>query len=209
MILGVGDCNMRGAEKFRGETYLELIQKELKEKVLNFGVTMSTTREGKIISKKFKAEVVIVAYGLVDSWKTFKYAPYVLYYPDNLFRKVARKVVKKYKKTARRLGLNQLLGEKFVVPPKEYEENLYSILQNSKKALLLETPPHHRQTFRNPNIQLYNSLLKKVTQNRKNTHLIELYDLFLEDITLYLDDIHFNQKGHDLIAEKILRELKG
>ncbi len=205
MILGLGDCNMKGAERFEGENYLKLVAKELKEELVDFGVTMSTTREGKIISRNYSPDILVVAYGLVDSWKTFKYSPYVLYYPNNFARKVARKVVKKYKKMARKTGLNKKLGEKFVVPPSEYEENLKKIIQQAKKVFLIETPPHHRQTFRNSNILLYNSILKKIASKEPKVQLIEIYDTFLKDRSLYLDDIHFNQKGHSLIAQEILK----
>jgi len=28
-------------------------------------------------------KIILVQYGLVKSWKTFKYSPYIFYYPEN------------------------------------------------------------------------------------------------------------------------------
>ena len=210
MILGLGDCNMGGAENFRGKTYVQLVGEELGDEAINRGITMSTTREGLILLSEYQSQnpsILILAYGLVDSWKTFRYAPYVLYYPDNPLRKIARKAVKKYKKMARKWGLNDRLGQKYVVEPEEYRHNLTRMIQGSDRVFLIETPPHRRQTFRNPDIQKYNAILKELSQKFDNAKLIEIYDDFLSDKDLYLDDIHMSQKGYDLVAKKILESL--
>ncbi|MRI58350.1 MAG: hypothetical protein C6H99_02470 [Epsilonproteobacteria bacterium] len=208
MIVGLGDCNMSGAERFEGKTYMELLSQALGEKTINRGITMTTTREGLIILDEYESpSLLIVAYGLVDSWKTFKYAPYVLYYPDNFFRKVARKMVKKYKKLARKWGLNERLGQKYVVSPEEYRANIVEMIQKSPKTLLIETPPHRRQTFRNPDIRRYNAILQELSRRFDNVELIEIYDDFAKDRELYFDDIHMSQKGYELVAKKILEKL--
>ncbi len=207
MILGIGDCNMAGAERFEGKTYMELVGEALGEESINRGITMSTTREGLILLQEYEPSLLIVAYGLVDSWKTFKYAPYVLYYPDNPLRKFARKAVKKYKKLARKWGLNELLGQKYVVEPKEYRANIVAMIQKAPKTILIETPPHRRQTFRNVDIQKYNAILKDISREFESVELVEIYDAFAEDATLYLDDIHMSQKGYELVAQKILEKL--
>ncbi len=210
MILALGDCNVVGAKFYTGKTYIDIVSQKLGEKFLNCGITMSTTREGKILFEEHKnknPDIVIVAYGLVDSWKTFKYAPYVLYYPDNFLRKFARKLVKKYKKIARKLGLNELLGQKYVVSPEEYRENLQKIIDESKQVILIETPPHLVETFRNPDIVYYNSILAQLANVNPNTKLIDLYEDFKKDSSMYLDEIHFNEKGYELIAKKILEAL--
>ncbi len=210
MILALGDCNIVGANAFLGQNYVSLVAKELGVEAKNCGITMSTTREGRILFEEhsaLKPSLVIVAYGLVDSWRTFKYAPYVLYYPDNPLRKIARKLVKKYKKIARSLGLNEKLGQKFVVPPKEYVAHLSYIAQNSQRVLLVQTPPHLVETFRNPDIRFYNDLLDKVAKEYSNVEVVKIYEDFAKNSGLYLDEIHFNQKGYDLIAKRILEKL--
>ena len=210
MILALGDCNIIGADRYKGKNYIDIISKKLQIDAINCGITMSTTREGVILfneKKKQDIDIVIVAYGLVDSWKTFKYAPYVLYYPDNFFRKLARKLVKKYKKIARQTGLNEMLGQKYVVPPAEYEQNITNIISQSKKTILIETPPHLTETFRNPDIQYYNSLLKSIAKQHRNCEIVEMYEDFLEDRSLYFDEIHMNERGYELVAKKLLEKV--
>ncbi|BCD67521.1 hypothetical protein NitYY0918_C0416 [Nitratiruptor sp. YY09-18] len=201
---------MRGANSFKGQTYIDLIAQELQAEAINCGITMSTTREGLILFNKYKSikpDFVIIAYGLVDSWKTFKYAPYVLYYPDNILRKIARKFVKKYKKIARKLGLNEILGQKYVVPPKEYKKNLQKIIEQAKEVILIETPPHLSQLFRNRDIQLYNTILDELSQENDNCKVVKIYDDFEKNKAFYLDNTHFNQDGYNYIAKKILEVL--
>ena len=62
---------------------------------------MSTIREGTKYFRRYVSDetsILCIQYGLVDAWRSFRYAPYVLYYPDNPARRVARKLVKKFKK---------------------------------------------------------------------------------------------------------------
>ncbi|BCD62717.1 hypothetical protein NitYY0826_C1600 [Nitratiruptor sp. YY08-26] len=210
MILALGDCNIVGANSYAGKNYIDIVAEHLQTKAKNCGITMSTTREGVILfheCSSYNTSLVIVAYGLVDSWRTFKYAPYVLYYPDNFLRKFARKVVKKYKKLARSLGLNEKLGQKFVVPPQEYMQNLSFIAAKSKRVLFIETPPHLTETFRNPDIKYYNQLMAKVAAQYPHADVVRIYEDFAKDSSLYLDEIHFNQKGYELVAHKILEQL--
>jgi len=197
---------MGGANRYRGETYIDIVGEELGLPVRNRAITMSTTREGRIIfNEEREADLVIVAFGLVDSWRTFKYAPYVLYYPDTLWRRIGRKIVKKYKKSARSLGLNRLLGEKFVVPPEEYRENLASIAERGIRTIFIETPPHRRERFRNPDIARYNKIMEEVAQRYRNADLVKLFDSIQPHH--YLDAIHLNQEGYRFVAQKILELL--
>ncbi len=206
MILGLGDCNMGGAERYEGKRYLDIVGEVLGKDVKNRAITMSTTREGRIIfDEEQNRELVIVAYGLVDSWRTFKYAPYVLYYPDNPLRKLGRKIVKKYKKIARNLGLNERFGQKYVVPPKEFVKHLEYMATRSKRILFVETPPHLTETFRNPDIQKYNELMQEVAKRFSHADVVKLYGEVRKEH--YLDEIHFNQKGYELVASKILELL--
>ena len=126
-ILALGDCNTLGIKNLKENAYPEMFAKALGKTVYNCGFTMSTTYEMLNFFEDYKEkgkEIILIQYGLVDSWKTFKYAPYVLYYPDNFMRKIFRKIVKKYKKTAKKTGLNRLLGVSNVVDLDTYEKNL-------------------------------------------------------------------------------------
>ncbi|BAF70547.1 SGNH/GDSL hydrolase family protein [Nitratiruptor sp. SB155-2] len=210
MILALGDCNVKGADKYNGLTYADIVARKLNQPLINAGITMSTVREGKILFdtyKNKKPNIILFGYGLVDSWKTFRYAPYVLYYPDNFLRKIARKIVKKYKKIARQFGLNKLFGQKYVVPPEEYENTIRQIIQESPKIILIETPPHRTEQFRNPDIKKYNQVLRKLANEYEQCEYIAIYDIFEKNPNLYFDEIHFNEKGYRLIAEKILEKI--
>ena len=126
-ILAVGDCNTLGAGEFRNNGYPERVGELLGVSVKNCGYTMSTTREGVYLLEdnlEEQHDCVIIQFGLVDSYATFRYSPYVLYFPDNPLRKQLRSLVKKYKKICRRRGLNEKFGEVPVVPAAEYERNL-------------------------------------------------------------------------------------
>ncbi len=210
MILGLGDCNMLGADKFDSKSYIGLVEKTSNKKVINCAHTMTTSREGLLYfrdnyEKNF--ELVVVAYGLVDAWKTFKYAPYVLYYPDNFFRKFGRKIVKKYKKISKRFGLNELLGTKNVVSLDEYKKNIEFIVKNSRRVLLIETAPRLDFLELNRDIKKYNSILSDIALEYKHVEIVEIYKDFEANKALYFDSVHFNESGHLLVAKKIADKL--
>ncbi len=102
----------------------------------------------------------------MDSWLTFTFAPYVLYYPDNPLRKLSRKIVKNWKKVCRNSGLNRLLGTALVTEPELFTQVLSEIAATCSYhtcIVLIETVPNHDHS-RNPYIQRYNKLLRTVVQ---------------------------------------------
>ena len=207
-ILALGDCNTLGIEKSRGNTYVEKFAAALQKSVQNCGYTMSTTREMRYFFQDFyqeETEIILIQYGLVASWKTFKYAPYVLYYPENRQRKILRKIVKKYKKTAKKIGLNEWLGVANVVPAEEYEKNITDIIRHAGTALivLIDTVPN-LDISRNPEIRHYNEILSKLSQKYDNVMHIAVYDDFVDKPEYYLDATHINDAGYELIVGKIL-----
>jgi len=177
--------------------------------VINCSCTMATTREGLLLVKKnFTKEIshLLVQFGLVDSYKTFKYSPYVLYFPDNFIRKQLRSLVKKYKKFCRNSGLNKRIGEINVVSIDEYEKNLQEIVDFAKRTriFLIDTIPHKNQE-RNPDIQRYNAILSKIAQKYPNCTKIDLYTHFNENLEhYYLDETHCNAKGYEYIVRQII-----
>lgn len=207
-ILALGDCNIYGDVYFKGNAYPERFAKLIDKSLKNAGYTMSTTREMQYFFKDFYSkdtEIIFIQYGLVDSWVTFKYAPYVLYYPDYALRKIYRKIVKKYKKIAKSLKLYDLLGSHNVVGIEEYEKNIENILQSAtdKKIILIDTVPS-LQLFRNSAIQKYNHILTELTKKYDNCYKLDLYDEFLEHLdTYYIDDTHINDLGYDVITKKL------
>ena len=207
-ILALGDCNTLGVKYLEGNAYPEMLAKTLKKTVKNCGFTMSTTHEMLYFfenSKEKEKEIVLIQYGLVDSWKTFKYAPYVLYYPDNKVRKVFRKIVKKYKKIAKKIGLNKLLGVSNVVALDEYENNIKTVLQKTRKSavFLIDTIPN-LEISRNSEIVRYNQVLFHLSKQYDHVHYVKVYDDFLDRPEYYLDNTHMNEKGYERITQKIL-----
>ena len=210
-ILALGDCNTMGIEECYNNAYPELVAKELQADVVNLGHTMATTREGIELFNEVKDQyfdIVLISFGLTDSWKTFKHAPYVLYYPDNFWRKFLRKIVKKFKKIGKRLNFIKLVGEESVVPKNEYIENIEYIITHSNDAtvFLLDTLPKYEE-YRNISIKEYNLLLNTLTQF-KNVTIIKLYDYFDQHRDFFLDKTHLKKEGYRYISEKIINEYK-
>ena len=207
-ILALGDCNTLGIKHLKGDAYPERFAKVLEASLVNCGYTMSTTNEMLHFFCDFKeedTEIILIQYGLVDSWKTFKYAPYVLYYPENRWRKLLRKIVKKYKKTAKSLGLNRLLGVSNVVGLEAYKNNIESVIKQSLKCkiFLISTIPN-RDTSRNSEIMRYNEVLLALSQQYEDVYFIDVYKDFLDHPEYYLDRTHMNEKGYEMISETII-----
>lgn len=206
--LFLGDCNTLGTPAIEGQAYPEVLEDLIGIKTLNCGHTMSTIREGSAYFRDFydsTTTLVCIQYGLVDSWHTFKYSPYALYYPDSPKRKFARKLIKKYKKWTKKLGLNRLLGTRNVVPIEEYEARITAIIKAMalRPVILIETIPN-KDTSRNPEIQRYNCALAKLAKKHDNCHLLSLYDDFhSEQKDLYCDPTHLSFEGHQYVAKKL------
>ncbi len=208
-ILAIGDCNTLGVADCSGNSYPERLGKLLGMEVDNCACTMATTREGVLLLKKYLTDDVcylFIQFGLVDSYKTFKYSPYILYFPDNFFRKQVRSLVKKYKKICRNTGLNKRIGETNVVGIEEYEQNLQFMVSQaqSAKVFLLDTVPHKHQE-RNPEIVRYNEILSKIAKSASNCVKIELYEHFYNNLSCYYyDETHCNGRGYDHIVQQIM-----
>ena len=207
-ILALGDCNTLGTKYLVGNAYPERFAMALNKTVDNCGFTMSTSNEMLHFFQDFKekkTEIILIQYGLVDSWKTFKYAPYVLYYPDSNIRKLCRKIVKKYKKIAKRIGLNILLGVSNVVALEAYRNNIESVIQKSKDCtiFLISTIPN-LDTSRNSEIVRYNEVLSKLSEKYEYVYYVEVYKDFLNHPEYYLDKTHMNEAGYEIITQKIL-----
>ncbi len=212
ILLSLGDCNTLGISNCVNNSYPEKLSKKLHLKCINSGFTMSTTCEMKYLFEKYNSEevsIVTIQYGLVDSWRTFRYSPYVLYYPDNFLRKVFRKIVKKYKKIATKVGLDKLFGIKYVVSPNLYKDNLISIIEQTDKPILLIDTVPHTQMFRNKHIVKYNAILEQLSYDYDNCYYVKIYDDFLINIKDYLmdDGTHINNDGYKLILDKIMEKV--
>jgi lysophospholipase L1-like esterase len=207
-ILALGDCNTSGDIKFKDHAYVERFAKSLDKTFINAGYTMATTREMYYLFQEFytnDTEIVLIQYGLVDSWKTFKYSPYVLYYPDNKLRKIFRKIIKKYKKLARKWGLNDRFGSKNVVSLQEYRVNIENLIHRvGSQVILIDTIPN-KDLSRNDEIQKYNLVLDELSKIHSNCYKLDIYDDFLNNFEeYYLDNTHMNDVGYDFVTDKLL-----
>lgn len=213
-IVAYGDCNTRGINEHYGRAYPELLAEALGARVTNLGHTMSTTRELVQYARAFPPaayDLVLVQYGLVDSWLTFRYAPYALYYPDTRWRKLWRKVVKKLKKWGRPLRLKALLGAVNVVPEQEYLANIAGVLGElaSRPVVLLATPPNLDEP-RNPLIRQYNAALARLAASFPQVILVDPYAALdaQREAVFDADGTHLNARGHALVAAMIHEALR-
>ena len=207
-ILALGDCNTLGVDHLKENSYPERFANAIGQTVDNCGFTMSTTNEMLYLYDDYKkndTEIILIQYGLVDSWKTFQYAPYVLYYPDNAIRKIFRKIVKKYKKVAKNIGLNRLLGVSNVVDIQSYQKHIELVIQQSQncKIFLISTIPH-LDTTRNGEIMRYNEVLSQLSSRYDHVNYVDVYHDFLGHPEYYLDNTHMNDAGYEIIAQKLL-----
>ena len=208
-LLAVGDCITLGVKQCEGRSYPELVGERLGSRVTNRGFTMSTSREGiHLLEDNIREDYdcIILQFGVADSHVTFKYAPYILYYPDQPSRKFVRNIVKKAKKLTKKYGINKRVGEARVVPEDEYRTNYLKMLDNCEDTLVIlpETIPQ-QETFRNPGIKRYNEILEEISETRPNCLLVKVFDDFIENMSrFYLDKGHPNELGYKLIAEKII-----
>lgn len=211
-IIAVGDCNTLGAGRLEKKSYPERFGEFTGAEIKNLGHTMATSREGLNLIRDSSLEdvdCVFIQFGLVDSYKTFKYSPYILYYPDNFIRKQLRTIVKKYKKTCRKIGLNKYFGEVNVVPGEEYEKNIRKMIEHVSPAtvVLLDTVPNKLEG-RNCEIHKYNNILTSICADYGNCLKVDLYAFFEENLeSFYLDPTHLNESGYDFIAQRICTAL--
>ena len=211
-LLAVGDCITLGIQDCLGDSYPEKLGSRLGCRVTNRGFTMSTSREGKHLleaSLSDDHDCIILQFGVADSHMTFRYAPYVLYYPESSSRKFFRNIVKKYKKSAKKYGLNRRFGEARVVPEPEYRANFLQMIERcgDRQVILPETIPH-QETFRNPAIRRYNEILEELSREHGNCAYVKVYDDLVDKMdSLYLDKGHPNGRGYDLIADNIVNTL--
>ncbi|RBW48136.1 SGNH/GDSL hydrolase family protein [Marinobacter sp. F3R11] len=209
-----GDCNTEGFRTLEGPVWAQHVASALKLELENCGHTMSTTRELLEYAREFPPSAypfVFIQYGLVDSWHTFRGAPYVLYYPDSPRRKLARKLVKKLKKWARHLKLQKRLGAVEVVPLDEYIENIRVVLRSAPESqfVLVATAPN-LDISRNPGIQQYNEALSTLASEEHNATCVDAWDDLWgqAEACLMEDGTHLTSRGHRLIADRVLDALR-
>ena len=215
-LLALGDCNTVGTQETLDSAYPLLVARALGVEVQNCGHTMSTVREGwEYASRRLSKDTryLTIQYGLVDSWLTFRGAPYVLYYPDTPTRRLLRKLVKKYKKIGRKLGFHRRFGEAHYVDPTEYQTRIERIIDLARqrasnvKVCLISTAPS-REEHRNPGIEKFNQVLKAVAE-KNQCAFVDAFTPFVGKPEMLLDHIHLKPEAHAIIAEACVAALRG
>jgi lysophospholipase L1-like esterase len=208
-----GDCNTEGFRTLDGSVYAQLIADAYGLTLMNCGHTMSTTRELLQFADAFPASasaLVLIQYGLVDSWLTFRGSPNILYCPDNPRRKLARKLVKKFKKWACRLQLQKILGAIEQVPIEEFLSNIRLVVRSAPNTqfVLVATAPNLDEP-RNPRIMKYNEALSALASEAVNAVYADAWHELWEDrdSCLMSDGTHLTAKGHRLVANSVQRAL--
>jgi hypothetical protein len=215
ILLALGDCNTCGTEGMESLAYPVPLARELGADLVNCGHTMSTVREGwEYAQRRLTSDTTFltIQYGLVDSWLTFRGAPYVLYYPDNFWRRLLRKGVKKYKKIGRKLRFHQRFGEAHFVPPAEYRKTLIRIIRLARerspgiRICLISTPPS-REVHRLPGIEKFNVVLREVAQEQQCA-FVDAYAPFAGQLDMLQDHIHLKPEAHAVVARLCAETLR-
>ena len=170
---------------------------------------MATTREGvELMRRDAKpAEVVLINFGLVDTWVTSIPRIYVPYYPDSYLRKNLRKLLKSVKRRLRSPWLRRFVPRGQVVPIDEYAQNISAMIsiardQNPEATILLwGSPPVQNDPARNANLEQYNRRLELIAAETNSlfvatTTLVNQFS----DEEAYLDAVHLNDVATEAIA---------
>lgn len=217
-IAAVGDCNTYGIhEPPIGNTILDKFCQELKRQGYetssqNLGCGMATTREGieRMRLDAQPADVVLINFGLVDTWITSIPRCYVLYYPERRSRKLLRKLLKFVKRRLRGPLVRRFVPTGPVVSTDEFATNIRTIIQQARdlnsqcKVVLWGSPPVQDDSIRNDNLRRYNDILKSLADETNSLYLdtMRLVEQ-LSTADAYLDNVHLNEAATAAIAKQI------
>ena len=173
---------------------------------------MATSREGvQLMRRKAKpADVVLLNFGLVDTWITSIPKVYIRYYPDSFLRKRLRKLLKFVKRRLRSPWLRRFIPVGPVVPLDEYTQNFRAMiafaLANNRHAtiLLWGSPPVQQDSARNANLERYNKRLESLAQETGSL-FVSTASLFnqLSHSAAYVDAVHLNEGATEAIAAQL------
>lgn len=217
-VLALGDCNTWGIQEPPvGNTILDkfcnaLSQQGTDARGTNLGCGMATTREGiqRMQLDGSAADIVLINFGLVDTWVTSIPQFYVLYYPETRLRKLRRKLLKFVKRHLRAPMLRKFVASGPVVTPDEYADNVRAMIAIARQrnpsttVILWGSPPVQHDPARNENLARYNRILASIA-NETQSYYVETSDAInqLPAADAYLDNVHLNEAATDLIAQQL------
>ena len=172
-VLALGDCNTCGSDSrptIVDQTVRQLRIAGVACEATNWGHTMTTTREGlaRVLRDRPPADVVLLNYGLVDSWVTTVPWLYVPYFPDTPLRRAARKLLKFAKRRLRSPWVRRWVPRGEVVALDEFDRNLREIIAALRHAnpsvelVLWATSAVQGNSGRNANIGRYNARMASI-----------------------------------------------
>ena len=218
-VLAVGDCNTHGIEEPpAGNTILDKYCRRLAELGIatesqNLGFGMGCTREGVQLMRldAKPADIVLINFGLVDTWRTSIPSFYVPYYPEYRSRKLLRKLLKYVKRRLRSPLARRLVSVGPVVPPDEYAANIREMIDLARRqnpmvqVLLWGSPPVQHDPERNVALDTYNRILASVAAETESLYVdtTKVVDAIAAD-EAYLDDVHLNEAATQAIADALL-----
>ncbi len=218
-VLAVGDCNTWGIhERPLGNTILDKFCRQLEQlgyqtTKQNLGFGMGTTREGVqlMVLDAQPADILLINFGLVDTWITSIPQYYVLYYPDGFVRKRLRKLLKFVKRRLRSPLLRRFVAVGPVVSADEYADNVRTMIALARdksphvKILLWGSPPVQFDPDRNINLQKYNGVLASVAEETQSIY-VDTTDIVVQlpASKAYIDLVHLNEAATDAIAKQLV-----
>lgn len=220
-VRALGDCNTVASEKLCPadavpSKLIDVFASRGIDCVLdNLGGTMNCSREGVNRMRRVTTpcDVLLVNYGLVDSWVTSVPMLYVPYFPDNALRRQLRKLLKTFKRGLRANWIRQWIPSGFVVPPVEFRRNISRIIENARdlnpatQIVLWSTVRVKDQPARNAHIEQYNAILRDIAVSNACTFLDVEESLASFQGNPYFDNFHLNGEGALHIAKAIAGRL--
>jgi lysophospholipase L1-like esterase len=216
--LAVGDCNTWGIiDPPIGNTILDKFCHHLHQQGTlttsqNLGFGMGTTREGlELVRRQAQAaDILLLNFGLVDTWITSIPKIYIRYFPDNPVQKRLRKLLKFVKRHLRSPRLRRLVPTGPVVPAEEYAQNIRAIIRlvratrPNATVLLWGSPPVQNHPERNANLKQYNLILQAIAADLGAAYL-DTAPLIqrLPAESAYLDNVHLNEAATEAIAAQL------
>ncbi|TWU28174.1 SGNH/GDSL hydrolase family protein [Bythopirellula polymerisocia] len=217
-VLAVGDCNTYGIQEPPiGNTILDKFCRCLEQagypaSSQNLGFGMGTSREGIALmeAKAARADILLLNFGLVDSWITSIPRVYVPYFPDSRAKKVRRKLLKFTKRRLRAPLLRRVIPSGNVVPLAEFRANIEQIISLARQAnpsvwvLLWGSPPVQYDAERNGHLLQYNAELHDVATRKRAMYLPTkpIIDN-LPSAEAFLDNVHLNEAATTSIAAEM------
>ena len=217
-VLAVGDCNTCGITVPPvGNTILDKFCRCLEMtgypvSSQNLGYGMATSREGLYMMNNLAqpADIVLINFGLVDSWITSIPKLYVPYFPDNKLKKLARKALKYTKRRLRSRLVRRFIPAGSVVPLAEYRENIEQMIAAARRLnpnvwiVLWGSPPVQNDNARNAQLLHYNAELHDIA----NTMRVSYFPTqpLVESLTTteaFVDNVHLNEVATAGIATAI------